>query len=459
MGDLFVTCVQNGAPTDQSIIRVAVDGSPVFDSPASLFPQAIDLGSSAAVVNVDVTPFDSSVWPLSGSFSYDGQDTLTRDAGTVEEFIVAAIPPAPMGLFCHLSALRDASDQAAQVLGIGSWGLPELDIDVLQDPPITGNQLGFDVSQTVNPASTDAVLEIAGTDVPRVISVSWPDGVPRDSSSVPFVIYFRPTTAQNPQDFQGFPYPFSEPYMRFCLRNFMAYDGGPGAASVRPLGAAVFSKGIPYQLAAAGANAVTVLASPRFGNQPEFGRWMDGLFVEHILGQVAAFFARRGGFYLPQFISRVACGCFSSGAIFLADFLESNHSTSLYQDLLRELWVFDAVDGNDGLGRPQARRVMQHAIQWQQQGDDRLIRAYTQHSWIAEYQQLVGAPPTRPGSGVSADLNTKIMLLDQPTWQRTTATASSQGELLPTVSNNWFQAVHQLIAATLLTDAARNSRF
>jgi hypothetical protein len=51
------------------------------------------------------------------------------------------------------------------------------------------------------------------------------------------------------------------------------------------------------------------------------------------------------------------------------------------------------------------------------------------------------------------------MRLDQATWQRTTATAGAQGELLPTVSNSWFQAVHQLIAATLLTDAARNSRF
>jgi hypothetical protein len=38
------------------MVRVTVDGSPVVDGPASLFPAAIDLGSSAAAVTVDVAP-------------------------------------------------------------------------------------------------------------------------------------------------------------------------------------------------------------------------------------------------------------------------------------------------------------------------------------------------------------------------------------------------------------------
>jgi hypothetical protein len=461
VGQLFVTCLQRGAPTDYANIRVTARGSVLFDGQASLSSQGIDLGSNAVSVSVEVKPFSTSVWPLSGRFSYDGQDSLTRDAGTIEEFTVANVPSTPLAVFCHLSALSDVSQQAADTIGLASWSLPALDIDVIKDPPIVGDQLDFDVARPVDPASSDAVLKVAGTAVPQVIAVSWPDAIPRDAPNVPFLLYFRPTLSQNSDDYQGFAYPFSDPYIRYTLFRYMAYQGDPpGAASNRPLGAGLFSKGIPDQLTAAGVKAVTVLACPRLGfPSGESGRWMDAMFVEFILSEVAGYFARRGNYYLPQFVGRVAACCFSSGDTFLSDFLEWNRSTNLYQNLLRELWIFDAVDAKDAEGRPQAPRVMQQATIWQQQGDDRLIRAYTQNKWIPEYQQLVGPPPTAPGSAESADLNIKVMRLDIGTWQRTTRTAGSQNELRFSSFFDWYDASHQLISATLLTDAARNSKF
>ena len=186
---------------------------------------------------------------------------------------------------------------------------------------------------------------------------------------------------QNAPDFYtGFPYPFGFDYMYFVLWRYINYTADP-------LTSDPFAKGLAYQMAESGRNAVIVV--PCNGLGPEIGVFMNAGQVQLILQDVQAYMFRRAGAFLPPFLGRTALAGFSAGNLLVTQFLNdpSNRSHSFYLDTLQELYMFEA---------PNALDWVNAAVAWQSAGN--AGESYTLDTKAAS-KRLLGQFPT-PRLGV-----------------------------------------------------------
>jgi hypothetical protein len=162
---------------------------------------------------------------------------------------------------------------------------------------------------------------------------------------------------------------------------------------------------------------------------------------------------RQAGVYVPPDLGRTALASFSSGNGLVTSFLAkaANQSHPFYLDTLRELYMFDAP----GYMGP---TWVEQAIRWADRGrNEKMIRAYTSYP-VANYSKLLGqsTPPNFPYVVSSSDPNQlrTAGTLPARSWNRA-ATAAGNANM---AASNW-QEVHQLVSATMLTDALMRSGF
>lgn len=330
-----------------------------------------------------------------------------------------------------------------------AWDTPPLlNHNYIAFPPVAGGALKF-TPRTIDPDTEDLVLEVNGVTAPRLIAVSWPRNVARSAGAepTPFLIYFRPTVGQNVR--AGFyvgpglgTYPFGWDYLFYGLWRYVNYTGDP-------LTRDPFAKGLPYQIAASNKNAVLVLPLNKVGE--ELGVFLNAASIELILNKIQAFMFLRAGIAQAPPLGRVALGAFSSGNMLATQFLSNprNQSHPFYLNNLKELYMFDAP-GN------LVPTWVSQALRWAGAGSsaNKMIRAYTRGNHPI-YKTLLGVTTPAAGPFVvdsSSGLRTAAVLPDAA-WRSATAFSGA-----PSLVRSW-QEPHQLISATMLTDALRRSGF
>jgi hypothetical protein len=459
---------------DDQAVEVDRDGlAPTFRVPD---------GASSIVVKA--TPSSDAFWPNEAEFTIAGDGSITSDdEGQAKTNSMAAFGARLTVLAVKLWRLRDVSAKirdllepaARPKLRLGkkaedlkmfegedypppTWTLFDRDNIRFIGPgsPLAAKQVVTDEPKTATFVGTSLVLELAGVKAPRLLAVSWPASVPREdlAAPAPFLVFFRPGVGQEVRN--GFysgvnttpplePYPFNHDYAYYALYQYLWYRGDPFTWDSGP-------KGMPYQIADAGKDIVTILPCNAVG--PEFGAFMDAASAREILLEIQAFmFAHASVAKPPEKLGRLAFGAFSSGNGFLAQLLSSpkNRADTLLRDVLKEVYLFDPprtlVDG-----------VIAAALAWAgDPANDRRIVTYSQFAHPAHARLLGGAGswPATPSLNTTVDARRMVGVIDVATWK--TSIEAVTGSPWP-VAFDWRNA-HQLIPSMLLKHAVATSGF
>jgi hypothetical protein len=328
-----------------------------------------------------------------------------------------------------------------------TWKTPNLPNFMYASTPLVAGGQVVAAPQTIAPATVDLVLEVANVNAPKMIAVSWPNAIARTARSgpTPFLIYLHPGMAQNvgrPGFYENNgqkPYPLGWDYLFYGLWRYINYNTDPFTRDP-------WAKGLVYQMMASGKNAVIVLPMNKSGI--ESGVFKRAADTEEILNEINAFMFRRVRIFTPPALGRIALGGFSSGVALQQELIGSILASRKLRTLT-EVYMFDRGHGvsrtthvNDA-----TMSAVNSAAAWAGNDPAKIVRFYSQmeSSAVTNYRRLVG---TNPAAGVS--------VTDVP--GRTVA-------ILPVSAWTGFAAwrsgdhLHQLISATMLTDALRRSGF
>jgi hypothetical protein len=171
--------------------------------------------------------------------------------------------------------------------------------------------------------------------------------------------------------------------------------------------------------------------------------------MQEVLLEIQSFFFRRDSTITQPGIGRTALAAFSSGNPLVTTFLERNRSHPFCENVLNEVYMFDTPNGDKDAWATQVSS-------WLRSGDSTTKRAcayvQTPHPKLL---QLVGGWPAgarMPFITASADGRRTLGVIPGNVWR--TALNEHGGRII-----ELFQDAHQLISATLLTDALRRSGF
>jgi hypothetical protein len=446
-------------------------------------------------VELRITPPASSpFWPIRKRFQYD-RTTLMQVASEVEQDDPDGVPVADARLsFYHLQRPDFGTSGANSVVSVGvvlsrvrdvltrvqhelgniprvrlqtprqnpdtftvpdtyplAWSSAPLTLpSVVQMPLIRGGStdLRFTTPADVAPAMTEAVLEVRGGGVPALLSVSCPTelldrvAIASRSSpqrpSLPFLVHYRPF-ARGAGFFDQRPgskgYPWDWDYLFFPFWSERSYITDP---IVRPK----VGKGFCYQIAASGNRLALVLPLPRGSS---FGRMIDPAWLESMLVEIQAYLLRRRLVYAPSDQpNRVALSSLSAGAEALRDVLQRSEATHA----IREAYLLDPPDF-------EADSITRTILGWSNRiGNTTRVRVYARFSnavyeseGLVESTAFEQALPSPPSSLPRTYAN-----VTTARWRRV---ADARGAL-----SRWNDSnVHQLVGATMLTDALRRSDF
>lgn len=309
----------------------------------------------------------------------------------------------------------------------------------------------------IAPQNDTFVVQVSGMSgaAPQTIAVSWPHDVPADKPA-PMFVFFRhaPRQESNPE-FGKFTrdsmrgYPFNWDYACYGLLENLWYEF--------PVHLVPVSRGLPYQIEAAGKKVVTVvacpLATPPTGSS-QFGRWVEADFVQDILLQIQLLYAASKGKSGAKTLGRVALGAFSSGNYYLGQLLQNGGKTAhpFLTDTVKECYLFSPDN-------PELQKACLPAVTAWQKGvksGDGMIRLYNSLV-MAEQKQLVpSAGSTTPFFTDSADHRTTVSAVTTPDWMRAFSAASVD----PPLKRGWNgMDSHFATSALLLTHAMHRSGF
>jgi hypothetical protein len=460
--DLLIISAASVNGTTASGVDISVK---VNDVPAALNFSGVELPPAPRPLKVEVTltPQASHLFPVTGSFVYLGEGRLLPlDGGGPPNFRpVRAVSiedgSVVMSLIGYVSRLRDVTARVVESLSSApdrrtdepllttTGALPPVNyVRTLSDPPVQGGQLVFDAATEIDPNAELLILELAADPAPKLLAVTCPRSListPQRTAITPpsVLLYFHSTAGQNFPDFYSGAYPFSFDFVHFGLLKYVFH-----LPDVEPL-ARWGGKGMPYQMHAAGAQAIYVLPL----NKPfdEVGVMIDATSAQAVLEEIVAHLFHGAGMFVEPGLGRVALAGFSSGNLLVTRFLEKNAGTPFLDNVLKEVYNFDIPSS-------QMPKFEQVASAWLSSGDSasKMLRMYTQQDHPAEFGKLLGVS-TPPGPYVINDAS----------GQRTAAFLSTAAWLQVAPgqmqSASDFQTVHQLIAETCLLDAARRSGF
>jgi hypothetical protein len=345
-----------------------------------------------------------------------------------------------------------------------NWGLPAVpDAHYLsaQNPfdKATGN-LNFAKDPFLKPDVNNVVLRIAGGTVPELFAVTWPKAIdPRNAGPTPFLVYLRQTNASNGYDEDGLfvggnlkPYPMSFDYADTGMFESLHYTLAPPAVALSDPKAGPFywaaSKGVPYQVAKAGANIVTVMPCNKFdksGPGAEYGVLNDTEQTAKILQEIQAFmFWRAGVADPPTSIGSTAFAAFSSANYVLTNWLKND-------DNLKGNFLVNGVKAAYFLDPPAVDDAIAAALKWADKASDARIRLYSRFRTDSQ-KKLLGLKasdklPAAPFFETSPKRTATALPI--PTWSQTFADLFHGPR---TTAYDWAD-IHHIIPATMLTHA------
>jgi hypothetical protein len=330
-----------------------------------------------------------------------------------------------------------------------NWLLPAVPTAHFLDLPKVAATGALTFREKTAPAIDGAsvVLRLKGVKAPQFFAVVWPLTLPRDPGvdPTPFFLFVRQGAAQNVGAgyFKG-AYPDSFDYADLCLFQNLHY--GNAGAPLSTWG----PKGVPYQVAEAGANVVTVI--PCNGVGPEFGVLSDTEQTGKILEEIQAYmFWRAAVPDPPTSIGKTAIAAFSSGNDFLSAWLASatNRSGTFLKDTVRAVYFLDpradAVPGCVTAARKWAegnasKRIRLYTHLPDKAGDRAMVRAA--HKTLLEEQ-----PPPEPYFKNSSDGHRTVSMTRFDDWEKAFVDAFHQD-----FTFDW-QYTHHNICAAMLTHA------
>ncbi len=329
-----------------------------------------------------------------------------------------------------LPRVRDVTANAAAILG-RPWAFGPKRIPVISGPP-SPSRLAF-VPRTVTPGAS-SVLEVAGMEVPKLLSVTWPAAPPPALGPQRFLVYFHHRIGQNlgPRwghlyQRDGQRYPWGRDFLEFGFMHYLDYARSP-------LSGVWGGKGLAYQLAAAGRSVAMVLPMPSF-DPDDAGAFLNADAMREVLLEVAGHAQRRAGNFSAPVLDRVALASFSSGALDTAAFLRRNAGSAFRNDVVSEVYRFEGASDADWRAA---------AVDWAGRDGGKRIRVYRQLPWSAQRQAVY----VRAGFA---------------RWPARAARtfASLTGALWRTIvgTTTAWEDTEAIIANTMLVDALRRSGF
>jgi hypothetical protein len=327
-----------------------------------------------------------------------------------------------------LPRVRDVTAQASTALG-RPWQPPPRTVEMLTDPLPAGRP--HFTTSVIAPARTE-VFEIAHLAVPKLVSVTWPSGVPA-GSPFRFLLFLHHRIGQNIEVYGNDPYPWGRSFLEFGFQRYLDFAGPP-------LSGLAAGKGLAFQLSAAGRNVAIVLPMPHHHPDTPIGALANGGHLEVVLTELAAHAARRtAGAPLPPVIDRLAVASFSSGALDSGDLLTNAGSYAFLRRTLREAYRFEGK--HDRSWRNSVARWLRGVPA----GERARVRIYRQlgASNLAAYRSLGFALWPAAGDRTYAALDSHAM------WRSAGATANLA---------QWYE-IESLILNTMLVDALRRSGF
>ena len=457
--------------------RFVVEADSAALDPVTVPVDAVRLPDGAGSVRIVATPTSPWFWDDEFHLVVTGDDVApeANDLAKIAVWSATAVGVVLTRVTLTVSRLKDRSVRAREELfkppnlrkgepaklphvmdhadfPPPDWSLPDRPGTTFVDVqhPVDGARIGTVVLDAVGGDVECAVFEVAGVAVPKLLAVSWPIGLLRDEGSppTPFLVYYHAGAGQNVD--AGFyvnpelaAYPWNFDHCYFGLYAYQWY-------SVDPLTVSPFPKGIPFQIAAAGKEVVSVLPCNAPGGN-EFGAFTDAAAMETLLLDLQALmFRRRGVVTGPQTLGRAAVGAFSSGNNFMAAFLQSptNRAHRFCQVTLQEVYCFDPPGYITGA-------LTAAALAWSEAPETgRRVVLYSQNAHAAHTKLLGHTPPPAPFVESSPDGTRTAAVLPAATWRATVEAAT--GKPQPT----WgFQNTHQVISAMMLTHAMATSGF
>jgi hypothetical protein len=453
------------ATADGVPLAVADDTKPVWVIP-----------TTATTVAITATPTVPTYWPTPVTFSVGNTGALTPTGKFAAFVTIKALGiPGVVQLSLatvNLSRFTDVSDRVLALLGNppptrqgkpahvaqeyqdrygGVWPPPNWDFEDKPDAhfldlPVPAQGVSFSKDPSVHVDAENVVLRLAGVVAPKLWGVSWPTSLDRNENAdpTPILLFLRQGNAQYIGSFfagdRMDPYPDNFDYASFGLYDDLAY---PEVDVFNEPG----SKGVPYQAAKAGVNAVTV--HPVNSLNEDFGVIESTKQMGRILLELQSFMFRRAGVTTPpETLGKTAIASFSSGTHILARILAS-------PDNLGETFLNDTVSAVYFLDAPlwSVKDCVVASLAWAGAASrDKRVRFYTQDLWndLKPLAKLLPSPlPKEPYIANSTDNRLTLGLVSRTTW--TALVKKAIGAQLS--KDDAWQYVHHATAAMLLTHA------
>jgi hypothetical protein len=349
-----------------------------------------------------------------------------------------------------VDAVKEVKDHTDQY-GAGAWPPLNWNLNAVPDAhfleakdPVKSGVLNFKKGSLPAIDVDSVVLKIAGTDVPQLFAVTWPKTMAPTATSGPtrFFLFIRQSNKGNHYDEFGLfvggdlaPYPNNFDYADEGLYANLHYGHDPlREASL---------KGVPYQAAKAGNQAVTVVPCNKFAD--EFGVLAKTKQTGEILEEIQAFmFWRAGVPDPPKTVGKTAIAAFSSGTFHLDNWLrdaDNLSGTFLSKMVSAVYWLDPRTDYVD--------RFIEASLHWADSaGGDKRIRLYMRYQ-SASHTRLLGTTPPAPYvRNTTGDKRTAAVITDE-NWAKVVTTYLGGA---PFDKVNWGYA-HHVICATMLTHA------
>ncbi len=306
------------------------------------------------------------------------------------------------------------------------------------------------------------VLEIASNDAPRLFGVAWPDALPRGAGAkpTPFLLFIEQGLQGNVYDAFGrfvgpslaaYPYNFDYAYMLYQQLHYAGRSRTAGAWTAHPtpfLNSVM--KGVPYQVARAGANVVTVVPINSFDQ--EYGVMDDTEQTGLILEELQAFMFMTEGVAPPASVGKTAIAAFSSGTHILYKWLasEANRKGKFLTNTVKAVYFLDPPRDPR---RPEydVNTYINAVLTWSAGGTDKRIRLYNRDHSDA-HGKLLGQPtPSAPY--VRNSSNGRNTAAELPTADWIAALAKVGGDVNGMSARDRFAFAHHMFAASMLTHA------
>jgi hypothetical protein len=340
----------------------------------------------------------------------------------------------------------------------GAWPPPDWGLHAVPDAhfldvttPVKSGVLNFAPDPSLSIDVDSVVLRLAGVDAPQLFAVTWPKAIaPKaGASATPFLVFIRQENVGNFYNLDGLfvggeldsqPYPNNFDYADTLFEQ-LHYANTPFFTPGL--------KGVPYQVAKAGANVVTVIPmNPFRSGGKEFGVMEDTEQTGKILEELQAFmFLRAGIADPPKSVGKTALASFSSGNFYLGRWLADpkNRSGNFLSKIVTAVYFLDPILNPP---RTDVNTFIASALTWAGKADKR-IRLYMRYPSASHSKLLPGKSlPSSPYILNSSDNRRTAAVLSDADWAKafTKATGRSAGKW------NW-QWSHHLFAATMLTHA------